>query len=124
MRFHLCAVGRRVPAWVDQGFADYARRLPGGARLELHPVASARGSDDPARARAEEGRRLRAAVPARAHRVALDVGGRGLSTADLVGRARAWNRTGGRGGVPRRRRRGGSRARCSTRSRSAGRCRR
>ena len=95
MRFHLCAVGRKMPDWVDAGFADYARRMPGGARLELHAVATARqGGDDPARARADEARRLRAVVPGRARMIALDVGGRALTTEDLAEQAAEWNRTG------------------------------
>ena len=96
MRFHLVAVGTRVPDWVTAGFEDYARRLHGGARLELHAVAAAkrRSTPEPARARAEEAERLRAAVPARAHRIALDVGGRSLGSEALAERARDWNRVG------------------------------
>ncbi len=96
MRFHLVTVGTRVPDWVSSGFADYARRLHGGARLELHTVAAAkrRGDSDAARARREEAERLRAALPTRAHCIALDPGGRSVSTGDLAERLRAWNRTG------------------------------
>jgi len=56
MRFHLVAVGTRVPDWVAEGFSDYAKRLQGGARLDLHAVAAARrhSGSEPARARAEE----------------------------------------------------------------------
>ena len=63
MRFHLVAVGTRVPDWVAEGFADYAKRLQGGARLELHAVAAARrsGASEPDKARTEEAERLRAA---------------------------------------------------------------
>lgn len=96
MRFHLVAVGTRMPDWVSDGFADYARRLHGGARLELHAVAAARRGpgSEPARARAEEAARLRSAVPARAYRIALDVGGRAISSEGLAERVREWNRTG------------------------------
>lgn len=85
-----------MPDWVSAGFRDYARRLHGGARLELHEVAAAprQGDYDPARARAEEARRLRAAVPARALRIALDAGGRALDTEGLAARVADWNRTG------------------------------
>lgn len=96
MRFHLVAVGTRVPDWVAEGFADYAKRLQGGARLELHAVAAARrrSGSEPEKARAEEAERLRSAVPARAYRIALDLGGRAISTDGLAERVREWNRTG------------------------------
>ena len=38
--------------------------------------------------------RLRSAVPARAYRIALDLGGRAISTEGLAERVREWNRTG------------------------------
>lgn len=96
MRFHVVTVGTRVPEWVDAGFADYARRLPGGSRLALHTVAAARrgGKRGVESARADEAARLRAATPPRAYRVALDGGGRALSTRELAGRVAEWNRTG------------------------------
>lgn len=95
MRFHLVAVGTRVPEWVSAGFDDYARRLQGGARLQLHEVAAARRREaDADRARAEEARRLRRALPERARVIALDVDGRVLDTAALAARVREWNREG------------------------------
>jgi len=96
MRFYLVAVGTRVPDWVTAGYEEYARRLQGGARLELRPVAAAkrRAGTDPARARAEEAERLRAALPARARRIALDAGGHTLTSEALAEHVRAWNRSG------------------------------
>ncbi|MDZ7830069.1 MAG: 23S rRNA (pseudouridine(1915)-N(3))-methyltransferase RlmH [Halofilum sp. (in: g-proteobacteria)] len=97
MRFHVVAVGTRMPDWVTAGFDDYARRLHGGARLELHEVAAAnrRGSGvDADRARAEEAQRLRKALPGRAHVIALEVGGRAIDTEGLAARLREWNREG------------------------------
>ncbi len=94
MRFYLCAVGRKMPAWVDDGFHDYARRMPGGSRLDLHAVAGAKPGASVAEGRAAEGRRLLGATPKRAHRIALDGGGQALATADWAERAAEWNRTG------------------------------
>lgn len=97
MRFHLVAVGTRMPDWVRAGYDDYARRLHGGASLSLHEVAAATrkgAAGDPARARAEEAQRLRRALPARARVIALDVGGRALDTPALATRLREWSRDG------------------------------
>ncbi len=90
MRFHLCAVGRKMPAWVDAGFQDYARRMPGGSRLDLHAVAGARNAGSVA----DEGRRLLGSTPKGARRIALDGAGKALATADWAERATEWSRTG------------------------------
>lgn len=97
MRFHLVAVGTRMPEWVNAGFEEYARRLHGGARLRLHEIAPAsrRGANtEPARAREEEAGRIRRSLPARARVIALDAGGRMLDTESLAERLREWNRDG------------------------------
>lgn len=87
-----------MPQWVDAGFQDYARRLHGGARLELHEVPlGRRRSDAPAdidRAHTEEARRLRAAIPDGAHVIALEVGGEAPDTAAIARHAAEWQRTG------------------------------
>jgi 23S rRNA (pseudouridine1915-N3)-methyltransferase len=46
MRLRLCALGQRMPAWVDEAYADYARRLPRDYALdlvELKPAPRDRG---------------------------------------------------------------------------------
>lgn len=79
------AAGTRMPAWVDAGFADYAGRLRGDFRLELVEIPlGQRGGGDVARAVAAEGSRMLAAVGDRAHLVALQVGGRSLTTGQLA----------------------------------------
>jgi 23S rRNA (pseudouridine1915-N3)-methyltransferase len=85
MRMKLLAAGTRMPAWVDAGFADYAGRLRGDFRLELTEIPlGERGSGDVRRAVETEGRRMLAAAGDRAHLVALQVGGRALSTSQLA----------------------------------------
>lgn len=86
-----------MPAWVDQGYRDYARRLRGGWSLELVEVPAAKRSarSRSARLREEEGERLLAALPARAEFVALDERGTGLTSAELARRLAGWQ-AGGR----------------------------
>jgi len=85
MQMRLLAAGTRMPPWVDAGVADYAGRLRGDYRLELVEVElGRRGSGDVSRAIEAEGERMLAAAGPRAAIVALQVGGRALSTEQLA----------------------------------------
>lgn len=86
MRLRVIAVGTRMPAWVDAGFEDYARRLQQALPVELKELPAARRSaTTPAtRAMAEEGARIVAALAPRDYLVALDERGREYSTQELA----------------------------------------
>jgi 23S rRNA (pseudouridine1915-N3)-methyltransferase len=85
MRMRLLAAGTKMPGWIDAGFADYAGRLRGEYRLELIEIPlGERGSGDVRRAVEAEGRRMLAAAGERGHVVALQVGGRSLTTEQLA----------------------------------------
>jgi len=100
MRLRLLSVGRRMPDWVDQGFAEYVKRLPPECALELTEIEPARRGKGRGKAagsaalrdrlRAEEGDRLLKAIPADALVIALDVSGRAWSTEQLAERLRGW----------------------------------
>jgi len=96
MRIVLLAAANRQPAWVDQGYRDYARRLRGAYRLELAELPlgrrSARGGSE--RALADEGARMLAALPRTAHVVALAEAGAAWSTAALAARLEHWSTLG------------------------------
>lgn len=96
MRIRLLSVGRRMPRWADDAFAEYAKRLPAECALELVEIAPSRrgrgkaGAAELDRIRRDEGERLLKALPAAALAVALDVDGRAWSTEQLADRLRAW----------------------------------
>ncbi|MGB5831439.1 MAG: 23S rRNA (pseudouridine(1915)-N(3))-methyltransferase RlmH [Thiohalocapsa sp.] len=96
MRIRLLTVGRRMPNWVEQGFAEYAKRLPPECALELveiDPGHRGRGKASAAdvdRIRRDEGERLLKALPRGAFAVALDVCGRPWSTDDLADELNRW----------------------------------
>jgi 23S rRNA (pseudouridine1915-N3)-methyltransferase len=93
----LIAVGERAPDWVASGFSEYQKRLSHWLPLTLHEIAPGlRGKGrDGARAIAEEGARVLAALPKQALVVALDGRGRQYSSEQLAARMEAW-RQGGR----------------------------
>lgn len=92
MKIHILAVGTRMPAWVDEAYADFAKRMPREMALELIEVkAEPRTSGKPVAAlMAAEAQRLRAAIPAHSRRVVLDEHGADLTTTALAKRLQAW----------------------------------
>jgi 23S rRNA (pseudouridine1915-N3)-methyltransferase len=94
MQLLVAAVGQRMPAWVQQAWAEYAGRFPRGLSLELREIPLARrGRNADTRAlRAAEGRALLAAAPAGYRIVALDERGRQWSTAELATQLENWMR--------------------------------
>jgi 23S rRNA (pseudouridine1915-N3)-methyltransferase len=92
VRFLVVAVGDRMPAWVDTAFAEYAKRMPRRARLELvavKPEPRTTGRS-PLQMMAAEAERIRAVLPAACTRVALDEHGRDLTTRDLAAQVEKW----------------------------------
>jgi len=81
-----------MPAWVQQGYGEYAKRLPAACGLQLREItAGRRGKNAPIeRIMQDETSRLLAAVPKGAHVVALEVNGRPWSTAQLAERLERW----------------------------------
>jgi len=92
MRASLIAVGERMPAWVQEGYAEYARRLARDLPLQLVEISTK--SRDPARATAEEGRALLAAIPKGAHVIALDGRGKPWSSEELARQLERWRMLG------------------------------
>lgn len=92
MRIVVIAVGNRMPSWVDDGFTEYARRLPSHCRLELveiPPIRRTKNADLERIAR-DECARIRQAIPAGARVIALERTGRSRTTADLAHALEAW----------------------------------
>jgi 23S rRNA (pseudouridine1915-N3)-methyltransferase len=96
MKARLISVGERMPAWVADGFAEYRKRLSRDLPLDLVEIPlGARGKGrDPARAIADEGAAVLAALPKDAHVVALDGRGKPWSSEQLAEQLAAWRMSG------------------------------
>ncbi len=96
MRITVVAVGSRMPDWVSQGVNEYAKRLPRELGLQWRDIPLARRGRDANvdQLRHHEGEHMLRAVPASDRVVALDVGGRRLSTTDLAQQLRDWQMSG------------------------------
>jgi len=92
MHIHLIAIGDKMPTWVQQGYEEYAKRMPRECALKLVEIAPGkRGKNaDIARAMRDEGQRMLAAIPKGARVVALEVDGRKWSTEQLAAQLGNW----------------------------------
>lgn len=96
MHIRLIAIGDRQPAWVGQGFDEYAKRLPRQWRFRLDTVPAARrGGDGRASTAVEiEGEQALRRLRSSEQLVLLDEAGQGLTTLELAGRLRDWQALG------------------------------
>ena len=92
MRIRLISVASRMPRWVEQGYSEYAKRLPAELPLELVEIALAtRGKNaDVARLMRREGEQMLAAVQPGDRVVTLEVEGRPWSTEALAEQLESW----------------------------------
>ena len=88
----MLAVGQRMPAWVDAGFEDYARRMPKEARLDLVRIKpEPRGAATPVERLIDaEAKRIRSALPRPCYTVVLDERGSSCTTQALAQRIENW----------------------------------
>lgn len=96
MKLVVVAVGHRMPAWVNAGFEEYARRMPRELPLQLVEVKAEPRSGGKAVAamQAAEAQRIEAALPSRCRRVILDEHGADLDSNALARRLEAWQADG------------------------------
>jgi 23S rRNA (pseudouridine1915-N3)-methyltransferase len=96
MRITILSVAHKMPAWIQEGFHEYVRRMPPEIRIEvseLRPEERGAGRSTE-RAREIEGEKLIAAIPQGATLLALDERGRSVSTQGLAVMLSEWLRDG------------------------------
>lgn len=96
MQLIIAAVGHRMPAWIEAGFAEYAKRMPPECRLQLKEIkpVDRSGSKTPDAVMALERARIEAALPKGARIIALDERGRDLTTVQLSQYLTQWQQDG------------------------------
>lgn len=96
MRIRLIAVGTKMPGWVEQGYAEYAKRLPRDCTVELVelPLGPRGKSSSTAIAMDREGQAMMAAIGKGDRVVALDVNGKAWSTEQLAAKLDDWRMSG------------------------------
>lgn len=85
-----------MPAWIQNGFEEYVKRMPPELRIELHEIkpeqrSSARSAESIMQTEAQ---RLSAALPASMHLIVLDERGKDLTTQQLAQHLKQWQQAG------------------------------
>ncbi|TNC93043.1 23S rRNA (pseudouridine(1915)-N(3))-methyltransferase RlmH [Thalassolituus sp.] len=97
MKLRLLAVGNKMPAWVEQGYQEYARRMPADCALELVELSPGHRGKNASieKAMQQEAEALRKALRPQEHVVALAVEGKAWSTEQLSRELEGWRMQGG-----------------------------
>ena len=95
MRLTLLAVGDKLPAWAEAATAEYLKRMPREARVDLVTVKPEKRAGQAADSlKQAEGARLLDKLPEGARLVALDEHGRQASTRELADLLARWRSSG------------------------------
>ena len=97
MKLRLLAVGTKMPAWVEQGYQEYAKRLPNDCALELVEINPGHRAKNTSKEKAmqQAAEALKKAIRPQDHVVALDVKGKPWSTEQLATNLSDWRMQGG-----------------------------
>ena len=92
MYIDLICIGHKMPAYVEMGFKEYAKRLPTACSLNLIeiPLRKRSKNADIARLQRQEGEQMLAAIPKGAYVIALDERGKMWSSSQLSKQLAHW----------------------------------
>ena len=81
-----------MPAWVNQGYAEYAKRLNKDVKIKLVEVGASKRAKTTSvgKLKLEERGKIKKVLPKGTHIVALDVKGRSWNTEDLAAQLESW----------------------------------
>lgn len=96
MKFFILAVGQRMPAWINDGYQEYAKRMPREAKIEFIEIkAEPRTTGKTTTQIMEaEAQRILAALPQHSHIIALDERGNTPTTKQLAHNMQSWMQDG------------------------------
>ena len=97
MQLIVAAVGHKMPAWIEAGFQEYAKRMPPECRLvlkEIKPIERSSGKNAET-VMAQERTRIEAALPKGGRVIALDEHGAHMTTLQLSQQLSIWQQHGG-----------------------------
>jgi 23S rRNA (pseudouridine1915-N3)-methyltransferase len=96
MQLIIAAVGHKMPAWIETGFGEYAKRMPPELRIalkEIKPIERTGGKTAESAMQLER-TRIEAVLPKGARVIALDEHGKDLTSVGLSQQLMAWQQDG------------------------------
>lgn len=96
MQLIIAAVGHKMPDWIEDGFQEYAKRMPPECRLQLKEIKPVErsGSKTAETVMALERAKIESVIPKGARIVALDERGRDITTSELSRLLTQWQQDG------------------------------
>jgi 23S rRNA (pseudouridine1915-N3)-methyltransferase len=96
MQLIIAAVGHKMPAWIEDGFSEYTKRMPPECRIQLKEIKPVErsASKTAETVMALERAKIEAAIPKGARIVALDERGKDLTTMQLSQLLTQWQQDG------------------------------
>lgn len=96
MKIKLLTVTHKCPNWVQEGFAEYSRRLPQHCQIELIEIPAEKRSNNAnlEKIAKKESEKILSAIDASDHVVALEITGKQWKTEDLAKELSQWQQSG------------------------------
>lgn len=92
MKIRLLTITHKSPSWIQEGYEEYAKRLPPSCTLELIeiPAEKRTANADLKRITEREGEKMLAAIKPQHHVIALDKGGKTWTSEQLSTQLGHW----------------------------------
>lgn len=92
MQIHFIVVGQKMPKWVQEGYSEYAKRLPKACALNLIelPMSQRGKTSSVEQNKQEEAKRILGAIPKGSRLIVLDEHGQQPTTLQLSKKLEDW----------------------------------
>lgn len=92
MKIYLIAVGKKMPDWINSGYAEFNKRMPPERQINLIEInQSVRNKTTPTEKNIkEEGERIQSAIPSNSRLIVLDEKGKNFSSVELSKKMESW----------------------------------
>lgn len=94
MKIRILSVGNKSPAWVQSGYAEYAKRMPPDLPLSLVEIPAPKHHTDPAKFVQQEGAKMMVQLQSSEWVVALEEGGKTVTSTELAKKLDDWRMQG------------------------------
>lgn len=96
MKIRLLTITHKIPSWIQEGYEDYAKRMPASCSLELIEIPAEKRAvnTDIKRIIEREGEKMMQVIKPQHFVIALDVKGKLWTTEELASQLESWQQDG------------------------------